>query len=144
MVKWVLVTMFAFTSIYSSQAQTNLRNLTFDDFKMGIFQYTNGKYKGGKITRTSKWQIEEYDNLKLKFRIDWIGNFEYHLTCVQVNDEVSNVMLGQIIKVKVLEVKDDVYSVLVQNGRKLEKISIRMLDNNPKNQKHYFSLMNAF
>jgi hypothetical protein len=145
---WRGLLAFAFILVFNiaSRAQSNIRNLTLKDFRKGIYAYENGRYRGGKVTRTKKWQVEEYPdlNLKIKFRIDWIADFEYHLTCVQVNDPVSDCFVGQVIKVKVLSVKDDMFSVLVQNGRHLETINMRMLDDDPKDQENYYAVINNF
>jgi hypothetical protein len=120
-------------------------DLTLNDFKTGVFKYQTGKYKGGIITRTKKWQVEEYPdlNMKIKFRIDWIGNFEYHLTAVVVSEEASEGIIGKVIKVKVLGVKDGVYEILVQNGRKFEKVKVSLLEANPRKQPNFFWVMNS-
>jgi len=143
MYRGVLVLLFIVSS-FGAKAQA-FSDLTLQDFKKGIFRYQNGLYEGGIITRTKKWQIEEYPslNLKIKFRINWIGDFEYHLTPVAVSDPASEGMLGKIVKVKVLGVKDGVYQVLVQNGRKLEKVAIKMLAENPRDQSNFFAVMNS-
>lgn len=88
-----------------------------EDFKLGTFLYKDGCYKGGKITRTKKWQIEKYPGLEIKFRIDWVSDFEYHLTFVKVSDKSSKFLLGKVIKVKLLEAEDggEAYTVVVQN-----------------------------
>lgn len=125
-------------------AQNN-KPFTLEDFKAGIYQYTNGPYKGATVTRTKKWQVEEYPQyaVKFKFRIDWVSDFEYHLTCVAVSDFTNECMLGKIIKVKVINIKDDGYTLLVQNGRNLETVSMAMISPDPKDQDGYFRVMNS-
>lgn len=139
----VLVIMFFFLE---ASAQNTQKDLSIDDFRTGIFEYTSGYYRGGKITRTKKWQIEEYPHLhlKLKFRVRWISDFEYHLTCTKLSDPTTACMLGQTIKVKILGIKDDGFTVLLENDKHFETVEIRMLDSNPKNQENFFAVLNNF
>lgn len=125
-------------------AQNN-RALTLQDFKEGIFEYTDGPYKGATVTRTKKWQVEEFPQyaVKFKFRIDWVSDFEYHLTCIAVSDFTHDCMLGKIIKVKVLNLKDNGYTVLVQNGQSLQTVSMSMISPDPRDQNGYFRVMNS-
>lgn len=146
MVRGGLLLFFTMLIGVAAFGQTNVYNPTLQDFKEGIYVYKNGEYRGGRITRTKKWQVEEYPHLhlKIKFRIDWIADFEYHLTCVEVSDPASECILGDIIKVKILDVEQDTYSLLVQKGRKLEKIDVQMLDDDPKNQNKFRRVLNNF
>jgi len=112
------------------------------DFRHGTYLYKNGYYKGGKVIRSKKWQIEEYPGLRIKFRIDWISDFEYHLTFVRISDPISQCLIGKVIKVKVLELdeENETYTVIIQNDTYFESVRLERIEDE-RSEGRIFSFM---
>lgn len=139
----VLVLSFMVCAIFSSAQTSRYTSEQLSRFKEGSFVYKNGDYRGGKIKRTKKWQYEQYSGLLIKFKIDWVSSFEYHLTFKQVSDPTGGCLVGKVIKVKLLEYKEENnrYTIVVQNDDDFEIVEIERLEIDEKKEGRIFSFM---
>jgi hypothetical protein len=138
-----LVISFWLFAIYATAQTSKYTAEQIERFKQGSFIYKNGEFKGGKIKRTKKWQYEQYSGLLIKFRIDWVSNYEYHLTFKQVSDPTGGCLVGKVIKVKLLEYaeENDMYTVVVQNGSSFKIVEIERIETEKKKEGRIFSFM---
>ncbi len=93
------------------------------DFKVGEFRYENPSFKDWKIIRTENRQVEidEVRKIKIESSIRWISDCEYHLTHIKVNDSKDSPIVGETVKVKIIEVNENRVICEAEGlGRKLE------------------------
>ncbi len=138
----VLILFTALSSYFGLAQSGRLTEKQLQDFRHGTYLYKNGYYKGGKVVRSKKWQIEEYPGLRIKFRIDWVSDFEYHLTFVRISDPISQCLIGKVIKVKILEHDDEnaTYTVMIQNDSYFESVRLERIEDE-RSEGRIFSFM---
>jgi len=140
---FLIILFLACASFSSAQTSSNYTLEQLERFKQGSFVYKNGDFKGGKIKRTKKWQYEQYAGLLIKFKIDWISTFEYHLTFRQVSDPTGGCLMGKVIKFKLLEYNEEfnTYTVVMQQENNFKIVEIERLEIEEKKEGRIFSFM---
>jgi hypothetical protein len=114
-------------SIYSGRKE-------IANFKEGIFRYEESPYNNTKVTRTKNYQEEDHQSTKVKvrFKIDWVSDFEYHLTFDKVSDKTGNCLIGKVIKVKILEANENSWKIYTEFEGKFSTFTMTKTASLPK------------
>lgn len=99
-IKFISFLLFAFTNVVVSQQKKCA------DFKTGTFSYSNPVFKRFKVVRKENIQIETdtITGIVLEGAIEWKSDCEYVLTYIKVPETAKKGILGQKIKVKIVNV----------------------------------------
>ena len=140
--KHTLFTLFFISSlIFEGNAQSNYSTKKeISNFKEGIFKYEESPYNNTTVTRSKYYQEENHlsTKVKIRFKIDWVSDFEYHLTFNKVSDKTGECLLGKVMKVKIIESNENSWKIISEFEGKFSTFTMTKIKPLPK--KRFLSL----
>jgi hypothetical protein len=120
---------------HEAAAQSTYHNRKeIDNFKEGVFKYEEPPYQNTTVTRSKHFQEENHlsTKVKVRFKIDWVSDFEYHLTFNKVSDKTGACLLGKVIKVKIIEANESSWKINTEFEGKFTTFTMTKIKSLPK------------
>jgi hypothetical protein len=120
---------------FPAEAQSNYSpRKEIANFKEGIFRYEESPYNNTTVIRSRNFQEENHlsTNVKIKFKIIWVSDFEYHLIFNKVSDKTGACLLGKVIKVKILEANENSWKINTEFQGKFSTFTMTKIKSLPK------------
>jgi hypothetical protein len=140
--KHILFVFIILSNIVSEiNAQSNYsERKEVSNFKEGIFRYEESPFNNTTVIRSKYYQDENHlsTKVKIRFKIDWVSDFEYHLTFNKISDKTGQCLLGKVMKVKILESNENSWKIISEFEGKFSTFTMTKIKPLPK--KRFLSL----